>query len=220
MARRAGTDTPTTRPHDATDLQYALLREHIVEGRFPPGTALLETALSARYGVSRTPMREALGRLAQEGLIERSTRGFQVRRRTPEEIVDIYDARIALESTSAGLAAVRRTEFDLVRLTHLLQERRDARIPASHGQLSRAWHDALRAAAHNQTILDLLARLDTLLEIYRSKKRAADDQSVTDHEAILSAIRDRDPAAAEEAMREHLRHMRDRRIANLLAERS
>jgi DNA-binding GntR family transcriptional regulator len=219
MAQRAVTDgSSTPGPRDATDLQYARLRQHLVEGRFPPGTLLLETALSVEYGVSRTPMREALGRLAQDGLIERSTRGFQVRTRSPQEVVDVYDARIALESTCASLAAIRRTDFDLVRLTHALPGRGDLRTTTA-GQRGSAWHEALRAAAHNQTIVDLLTRLDTLLEIYRTKKKQApDDQAVADHEAILVAVRDRDPVAAEEAMREHLRRMRDRRIANLLAE--
>lgn len=214
-----GTVSEARTPGDATEAQYALLRQHIVDGRFPPGSALLETVLSTEYGVSRTPMREALHRLAQEGLIERSTRGFRVRVRTPEEIVDIYDARTALESACAGLAAVRRTEFDLARLTHLLDERRNATDPKTFGKLNNAWHDALRTAGHNATIGDLLARLDTLLSIYRSKqKQSADDPSVHHHEAVLAAIRDRDAEAAQDAMREHLHFMRDRRIANLLAE--
>jgi len=222
MAPRQAADTISEQPRtplDATEAQYALLRQHIVEGRFPPGSALLETALSAEYGVSRTPMREALHRLAQDGLIERSTRGFRVRVRTPEEIVDIYDARTSLESTAAGLAAVRHTEFDLARLTHLLDERRNASDPKTFGKLNNTWHDALRTAAHNATIMDLLARLDTLLAIYRSgRTQNADDPSVDHHEAVLTAIRDRDAETAQNAMRDHLRFMRDRRIANLLAE--
>lgn len=206
-------------PRDATGTNYALLRQHVIQGRFPPGSVLLETALSAQYGVSRTPMREALNRLAQDGLIERSTRGFRVRVRTPEEIVDIYEARIALESACAGLAAARRSEFDLARLAHLLEERGNVADPTSIGKLNNAWHDALRMAAHNTTIMDLLARVDTLLELYRSKRTVhLPDQQVDEHESILAAIRDRDADAAQEAMRDHLRHVRERRIAELLAE--
>jgi DNA-binding GntR family transcriptional regulator len=97
---------------DSTEVQYTRLRKEILEGAFAPGTILLKTALSARYGVSRTPVREALGRLAQDGLIERSTRGFRIRQRDPEQILEIYEARIALEARSAELAARRRTEFE------------------------------------------------------------------------------------------------------------
>ena len=218
MARQsASTQTVTKRPLDTTELQYATLRQHLIDGRFPPGSMLLETTLSVQYGVSRTPMREALGRLEQDGMIERLARGFRVRARTPEEIIDIYDARIALESTCAGLAAVRHTDFDMTRLSHLVEERRHASDPRTFAKLNNSWHDALRTAGHNPTITELLERLDTLLEIYRSKsKQPAADRSVDDHDAILSAIRDRDADAAENLMREHLRHMRDRRIANLL----
>jgi len=209
--------SPGRRRPQASETQYSKLRQHLIDGRFPPGSMLLETTLSAQYGVSRTPMREALGRLAQDGMIERLSRGFRVRARTPEEIIDIYDARIALESTCAGLAAVRHTDFDMARLSHLVDERRRATDPHVFAKLNNSWHDALRSAGHNPTITELLVRLDVLLEIYRSKsKQPAADRSVDDHDAILTAIRDRDADAAEILMRDHLRHMRDRRIANLL----
>jgi DNA-binding GntR family transcriptional regulator len=219
MVRQSAPAQTTTakRPLDTTEIQYSKLRQHLIDGRFPPGSMLLETTLSTQYGVSRTPMREALGRLAQDGMIERLARGFRVRARTPEEIIDIYDARIALESTCAGLAAVRHTDFDMVRLSHLVEERRRATDAHTFAKLNNSWHDALRSAGHNPTITELLARLDVLLEIYRSKsKQPGADRSVGDHDAILGAIRDRDADAAEILMREHLRHMRDRRIANLL----
>jgi DNA-binding GntR family transcriptional regulator len=104
-----------------------------------------------------------------------------------------------------------------VRLSHLVEERRRASDPSTFSRLNNAWHDAVRSAGHNPTITELLARLDSLLEIYRSKnKQPAGDRSVDDHDAILAAIRERDADAAEIHMREHLRHMRDRRIANLL----
>ena len=120
---------------DSTDVQYARLRKDILDGAFAPGTVLLETALSVRYGVSRTPVREALGRLAQDGLIERSTRGFRIKQRNPEEILEIYEARIALESRSAELAARHRTDIDLARMAYVLDERRAETDPARFGLL-------------------------------------------------------------------------------------
>jgi DNA-binding GntR family transcriptional regulator len=205
---------------DATEAQYLLLRQHIIEGQIPPGSTLLETALSAQYGVSRTPVREALGRLAQDGFIERSARGFRVRARSPEEILEIYEARIALESTSAALAATRRTEFDLARLAHMLNTRREETDSAKFGSLNNDWHDALRAAGHNATITGLLDRLDLLLSIYRPRGGLGGppSQPVDDHSAILDAIRDRRPDAAQEAMRAHLSRIRDLRVEVLLRE--
>jgi DNA-binding GntR family transcriptional regulator len=208
---------------DSTEVQYARLRKEILDGAFAPGTVLLETALSARYGVSRTPVREALGRLAQDGLIERSTRGFRIRQRDPEQILEIYEARIALEARSAELAAKRRTDFDLARMTHLLDECRATTDPAQFGPLNNRWHDALRLAGHNETVTDLLERLDSLLLLYRPQRPprpTADDRSVEEHAEILDAIARGDAGAAGTAMTEHLRRMRDRRIQALIEDDS
>lgn len=203
---------------DSTEVQYARLRKEILDGAFAPGTILLETALSARYGVSRTPVREALGRLAQDGLIERSTRGFRIRQRDPEQILEIYEARIALEARSAELAAKHRTDFDLARMTHLLDERRAVTDPAQFGPVNNRWHDALRLSAHNGTVTDLLERLDSLLLLYRPRvlRPTADDRSVEEHAEVLAAVARSDAAAAGTAMTDHLRRMRDRRIQALI----
>jgi DNA-binding GntR family transcriptional regulator len=203
---------------DTTAEQYARLRKEILDGAFAPGAVLLETVLSARYGVSRTPVREALGRLAQDGLIERSTRGFRIKERNPEEILEIYEARIALEARSAELAARHRTDFDLARMAHLLAERQATADPADFGPLNNRWHDAMRLSAHNATIADLLARVDSLLLLYRPRTvaRPVDDQSAQEHAAIGDAITAGDESAAGELMSEHLRRMRDWRIHSLI----
>ena len=203
---------------DSTDVQYARLRKDILDGAFAPGTVLLETALSVRYGVSRTPVREALGRLAQDGLIERSTRGFRVKQRNPEEILEIYEARIALESRSAELAARHRTDIDLARMAFVLDERRAETDPARFGLLNNKWHDAMRASAHNATIDDLLARLDSLLLLLRPRTFAPrpDDRSAEEHAEIMTAISHSDETAAGAAMADHLRRMRDWRIRSLI----
>ncbi|GAA3738254.1 GntR family transcriptional regulator [Streptomyces tremellae] len=195
---------------------YTRIHREILDGVFAPGDLLLETVLCKRFGVSRTPIREALGRLAQDGYIERSTRGFRVRLRSPEEILDIYEARIALESTSAALAAERRTEFDLVRLTHLMDERRTAERP-EFKRLNDQWHRALREAAHNTAIADLLGRLDSLLVIYAARGAAFShsDPTVVEHDSILEAVRAGDAEAARAAMTVHLERMRDLRVESL-----
>ncbi|MCW5954497.1 MAG: GntR family transcriptional regulator, partial [Propionibacteriaceae bacterium] len=96
--------------------QYLQIRDDILKGVFPVGERLLETTLAARYGVSRTPVREALVALQQDGLIERMKDGFRVRTGTPEDVIEIYEARIALESAGAAAAARRRSDLDLARL--------------------------------------------------------------------------------------------------------
>ena len=95
---------------------YEQLRQSIIEGRLLPGESLVEANLASTYGVSRTPIREALTRLQQDGLVHRGDRGLVVRESTPEEILDIYETRVILEAQAARLAAKRRTEFELARI--------------------------------------------------------------------------------------------------------
>ncbi|RKN12517.1 GntR family transcriptional regulator [Streptomyces radicis] len=199
------------------DVHYNRIKDDLIHGAYPPGSVLLETVLGERYGVSRTPVREALGRLAQDGFIERSARGFLVRRRSPEEILSIYEARISLESTAAALAAERRTSFDLSRLEHLAASRRDVADPALRTRLNEDWHRALRDASRNDIIVGFLDRLDSLLAMYRPARRGRDgaDPTVDEHGAILDAVRGGDATRAREAMTVHLTRMRDLRIEGL-----
>ena len=95
---------------------YEAIREAILSGRFPPEHMLGENALATEFGVSRTPVREALHRLEIEQLVERVPRGVRVRASSPEEILDIYEVRITLEAAAAKQAALRSTELDRMRL--------------------------------------------------------------------------------------------------------
>jgi DNA-binding GntR family transcriptional regulator len=209
--------TATGSPHAGNDVHYNRIKNDLLGGVYPPGSILLETALGQRYGVSRTPMREALGRLAQDGFIERSARGFQVRVRSPEEILAIYETRISLESTAAALAAQRRTSFDLARLEHLAELRRQA-DGASKAAINEDWHRALREAAHNEFIFRFLDQLDSLLAIYRPAElpETTTDPTVEEHDAVLDAIRAKDDELASGTMTKHLIRMRDLRIAGLV----
>src|SRR5437016_3803193 len=83
---------------------YEQLVRAITSGDLPPGSPLIEVALAERFGVSRTPVREALTRLEQDGLVARGDLGLVVREITPEEILDIYDVRIVLEGRAASTA--------------------------------------------------------------------------------------------------------------------
>ncbi|MEU7768512.1 GntR family transcriptional regulator [Nocardia sp. NPDC049190] len=199
-------------------MHYLRVKSDLLGGRFPPGTVLLETALGKIYGVSRTPMREALARLAQDRLIERSARGFVVRERSPEEILAIYEARIPLETTAAALAAERRGSVDLERLEHLLEARRAAQDPATHSALNEQFHRALRAAARSEVIASTLDQLDDLLTVYRPNRSSTKmvDRTIEEHEAVLDAVRAGNSQLATAAMSAHLTRMRDLRVASLV----
>ncbi|GAA2584893.1 GntR family transcriptional regulator [Dactylosporangium fulvum] len=204
---------------DSTSTQYERLRAEIVSGKLAPGAVLLETLLSERLGVSRTPVREALVLLERDGLLERDRRGYRVRMRSPEELLEIYEARIALESTCAARAAARRSAYDLARLGHLGREARAATDPARLLELHAAWHKALRAAAGNATVIDLLERLDSMLAVYDVDEPTLADQAIAaaEHERILAAIEAGDTEEARRATVAHLDRAREARLAKLAA---
>src|SRR5260221_4862693 len=103
------------------------LIEDILSGRLPPGTRIVETRLAQQFGVSQAPVREALRDLALFGFVVSSPfRGTQVRQITPEELLEIYPIRAALEGVAARAAATRIDEAGLIRLEELIVTMREA----------------------------------------------------------------------------------------------
>lgn len=197
---------------------YSELRRRIMEGVHAPGDLLVPAAVGEQLGVSRTPVREALIRLELEGLVTKVSRGFRVLERTPEEILDICEARIALESAVALSAAQRRTELDLARLRRSLDEARTARAPADRLRLHAEWHVALRLAAHNPTIVELMELLDARLHVYDGKaSRTPDNLDLVEreHQAVYEAVAEGDGTRAQELMVAHQQRTRDLRIAEM-----
>ncbi|MCV7424046.1 GntR family transcriptional regulator [Mycobacterium yunnanensis] len=197
------------------DAHYLRVKGDLLAGRFEPGTVLLETTLGQLYGVSRTPMREALARLAHDRLIDRTERGYVVRERSAEEIQAIYEARIPLEGSAASLAATRRGTIDVDRLDHLLALRRDEPDHTRHPQLNSDFHVALRDAARSPVITSTLGQLDDMLTDYRPDRTPSPTtrRGLDEHLGIMAAIRDGDSAGARTLMVSHLERMRDMRIA-------
>ncbi|MEU6711378.1 GntR family transcriptional regulator [Nonomuraea sp. NPDC046802] len=202
---------------DSLSEVYDRLRAEIVDGTLTPGAALVEITLAERYGTSRTPVREALRRLQQDGLVERADRGMRVRTRSPEEILEIYEARIALEATAAAGAAQRRTDFDLVRLSRAQKAMTATPTsdPAAMAEANRAVHEAIWAASHNGTIVDLLTRLNSHLTRYPWTTLSMPgrwEEAIAEHAQIIDAIEKRDADRAYELAREHMAKARELRL--------
>ncbi|MFJ3899832.1 GntR family transcriptional regulator [Streptomyces sp. NPDC090083] len=202
---------------------YWRLRRDVMDGRFPPDSPLMETALSGEYGVSRTPMREALALLEHDGLLERAQRGFRVRSGTAEDVVEIYEARIALEAEATASAALRATELDLARLRRQHEVVVEAASQDGGESTARAasfrFHELLWQAGHNATITELLVRLTARLRIYDSGPPSpfgGIEPLHDEHDAILSALHDHDPDRAGAAARAHLRRSLEQRINVLI----
>ncbi|MEV6923717.1 GntR family transcriptional regulator [Dactylosporangium sp. NPDC051485] len=214
----AQTENPAK--HVGADDIYSRIRRRIIEGHVTPGLTLGEAQLSTEYGVSRTPVRNALARLEQDGLLERVRFGYAVPVRSPEQVVELFEARIILDLAAAELAAQRRSEVDLARLRHLL-EQAEAATGADLIHINDAFHGALREAAHNPTVAQLASRVDAQLAAYEAQPAGApDDRQTTqdEHRRVFDAVHDRDPARARSELQVHVHRARDLRIAALARE--
>ena len=129
---------------------YERIREAIVRGEFAPGELLGEVALAQQFGVSRTPVREAFHRLEIESIVERTPRGVRVRVSSPEEILDIYEVRITLESAAAKAAALRATDLDRLRLRAAQDAMRAVGgDPKERAETNRKFHETVWEASHS-----------------------------------------------------------------------
>lgn len=192
-----------------------LLRD-IVAGAYPAGSVIAESALTLAYGVSRTPVREAVSRLEQDGLLRRVSRGYEVPIRSAQEIFDLYETRIALESAAIAAAARIATPGEVAALRQLHMEIEAETDAAETARLNRQWHRAAVAAGHNAVIEGFLEKVYVLIDLYTSPKlvEAGNLQSIDhEHGDILDAVIEGDPDAARVATVAHLERVRDLRMA-------
>lgn len=199
---------------------YDKIREAIVSGDLNPGQPLVESALATWCGVSRTPVREALQRLEQDGLVAWSERGLVVRDRSPEEILDIYEVRTELEAASARTAADRRTDRDLqmLRAALALGDSVDPTKPDELVRYSRNFHLHVQRAAHNEALSDLLDRVNLHLSRYSGTQPtlAAPGRwqiARVENAALVDAIEKRDAELAHRINHAHFSKARDIRLA-------
>lgn len=211
------------RPHSVREAAYSHLRGAILTGSLLPGVRISEPGLAQELGVSRTPVREALQRLAQEGLVELLPgKGARVRVLSAEEVREVYDVRALLEGEAAALAAQNATEDELKRLERLLQalDALPKEAYAQQMQVDFDFHTALIEAAHNKTLARIYADLRSSLTLIRSFQQTLSQHPKTrqQHQAIVSALKARNPAQATEAARAHVRYFRDLVLQSLQAQ--
>jgi len=211
---------------NAVDRVADAIQSQVLSGEVPVGTRLRQEALAEEFGVSRTPVREALRHLQATGLVELlPNRGAVVRGPSAREIREAYEVRAELEGLAAELAAGRISDRNLLRLREAQALFREsvATLIARRARRPAPWRDEsvwVRANdLFHQAILDAAANArlsDTIADLHRSFPRdltwAALSQSsglleenVEQHEAILEAIEERDPAEARRRMIEHVR---------------
>jgi DNA-binding GntR family transcriptional regulator len=200
------------------------LREEILANRLTAGTELQETALAAELGVSRGPVREAIGRLAAEGLVVvRPRRGAIVRSLTKDEFIEAYEVREALEVMAARLATARLGNEGLARLESLttaMEQHAERDEVDAFFEANAAFHASLVEAAGNSRLREMYAQLLGQMNRYRRRSlalRGSLQQSVAEHRAILAALESGDPDRAAQLVSDHIR-VPQRRLQELTDE--
>jgi GntR family transcriptional regulator, rspAB operon transcriptional repressor len=219
-------DEPTARVgaifsgrHDrrkVTDWVYEELKEAIVGLRLPPGQPLREAALAEQLGVSKTPIREALSRLQQEGLAETTSfKGAVVTGYSRQDLVEIYELRELLESSAARLAAQLMSDTDRARLDQICAESRSLkdgsdpeRLAALIADFDVVLFDQVQNGRIRALIDNLRAHLTRIGQLTAGIPGRV-QTSVDEHDKIVAAIAARDPDLAEQRMREHIHSVRD-----------
>ncbi|MBI2237501.1 MAG: GntR family transcriptional regulator [Actinobacteria bacterium] len=193
------------RHRSKSELVASELRRAIVAGEFGPGQPLRQRHLAARFRVSPTPVREALRRLESEGLVQTSVhRGAFVVEVDRASLEENYRIRAALEGLAADLATQKLTEEDLAEVEAIHRRLRDCR-PGDRriAELNRRLHFRIYECARSSLLLALLRLLWQSLpggpQVWRPH-----EESVGQHEALLAALRARDPEAAAARAREHI----------------
>jgi DNA-binding GntR family transcriptional regulator len=190
---------------------YNAVRDAIVAGEFRPGDPLVEAQLSDRFGISKTPVREALIRLKRDGLVQAELhRVNRVATPSAQDIHQACEARCWIESSLTASCAENPTDRLLADLERSINEA-DAALrdddAERYGEAVRQFSDTLVAASENRYAQEFLDRLRNVLTLIAHISREVPGRrtrSVEEHRAIFNAIKARDPAAAEKATRTHL----------------
>lgn len=208
---RAILDKTSARYTTIGDLTYAVLRHAILTGVLGPGQRLHQDALAEALGVSRVPVRSALLQLEADGLVDRQRhRGATVARLRPDEVRDIYEARIVLETHAVRKAIEAMTPDRLARLEEL-----GARLDAEQSgegfvDTRSAFYRTLYGAGGNQVTVDVIERLRSYVGRYWLRRRVV-HSSEPAHGRLLDYVRRRDADGACRWLEEHLKQVAERR---------
>jgi len=187
---------------------YALILAAIDEGVYRPGDRLVESELADRFGVSRTPVREALQRLETQSLLSRDGRSLIVASLDHNQMAELYVVRAELEGLAARLAAKHATVEEVRVLRDMVvADRKLIDQPAALSRANKRFHRQIHLASHNRFLirqLDLVHRSMALLATTSLEAEGRGPATIAEHSAIVEAIAAGDGAAADAALRDHI----------------
>lgn len=187
---------------------YTLILEAIDMGTYKPGDRLVESDLAERFGVSRTPIREALQRLETQSLLTRDGRSLIVASLDHNQLAELYVVRAELEGLAANLAARHATEEEVRVLRDMVQS--DYKLmtdPTAMARANRRFHKQIHLASHNRFLVQQLDLVHRSMALMATTSLAADgrpEDALAEHDAIVTAIENRNTEAAGDALRAHI----------------
>lgn len=218
--------TPRRSFPSKSDYAYDEIKERILSEVLAPGAVISQEKIAAEIGVSTTPVREALKRLATEGMILLDThRDARVTELTAQEAKDLYEVRLSVDPLAASLAAQRRTDRDIERIESTLDALHPLAGKAEMASLitHREFHRAIYVASHNVQLTGVLEGLWDKADRYRQiglRNRADTKTDIArvqrEHKALARAVREGDAEAAEQVMADHINKSLGRRAIEAL----
>lgn len=197
----------TQTSHNGTDA-YSLVLEAIDRGEYRPGDRLVESELAERFGVSRTPIREALQRLETQAMLTRDGRSLVVASLDTGQLGELYVVRAELEGLAARLAAQHAEPEEIRVLWKMVrQDRERVDRPEVLARTNKRFHRQIHLASHNRYLIQQLDMVRRSLALVATTSLAAEGrsaQSLEEHAQIVSAIEARDGDAADAAIHNHL----------------
>ncbi len=187
---------------------YTLILEAIDLGVYKPGQRLVENELAERFGVSRTPIREALQRLETQSLLSRDGRSLIVASLDHNQMAELYAVRAELEGLAAQLAARHATDEEMRVLRDMVED--DIALvdnPTLLAQANRRFHHQLHLASHNRFLIQQLNLVHQSMALMATTSLAAEGRSskaLEEHDQIVKAIEERNEQGARDALKRHI----------------
>ncbi len=199
------------------DVVFLKLRESILKGEIAPGTRLMEVHLAEQLGVSRTPVREAIRMLEQEGLaVVHPGRGAKVAKMTEKDLDDVLQIRSALDALAVRLACDERSDRDLERIKKAMVQFEEATKTGDLKQIAEAdeaFHDQIYESSGNDKLIVIITNIREQMFRYRFeyiKDTSAYPRLIAEHREIFNGLVNRDKTSVEIAIQMHIAGQRKR----------
>lgn len=209
-------------PGTLSEKAYFEIRNRILRGDYPMGSPLVEENMTALLGISRTPVRTALGRLLAEGfLVQGEDRTLRIPTLTRKELSETFEARRCIESTVVSLACLRAKKEQISKLENLIWSEREAyqrREQVLISAMDRMFHNLLAEISGNRLFREFVEKINNQVSLFLALSNTLGseiDEALEEHEQILEMIRRKDTAGGSQAMLNHLTRVEERIVTRI-----